>query len=156
MKCVEALADIITRTLYRSRCQTCRKYARTVFFNYEVRSAFHYQSELELMAWGRRELPIIFRTNCILRAEPENPHDRHAIAILIGDTRCGHIGRNDNQRLADELRAAGIVGDVQCRGEIPAGDFYTAGAFRLNLDLEFPLSIRPSDPRPISKSPGRK
>jgi hypothetical protein len=123
------------------------------FFPYEVRSAFYYQSELELAAWGRRELPIVFRTNCILRAKPDNPHDRHAIEVLIGGARCGHIGRADNQQFANELRALGIVGDVQCRAKITAGE---TGAFHLSLDLDFPLSVLSTDRRPTSKPPRKK
>jgi hypothetical protein len=112
------------------------------FFAYEAKSAFHYQQELMAIAGERRVAPMFFRTNCILRADRDNPHDRNAVEILIAGRRVGYIAQADNQRLALELRAAGVDGDVQCLAEIrgaAVGPFAKPGGFRLNLDLSFPI-----------------
>ena len=118
-------------------------------FAYEAKSAFHYQDDLVAIAGERRVAPIYFRTNCILRADKDNPHDRNAIEILIAGRRVGYIAQGDNQRLASELRAAGVDGDVQCRAEIrgaAVGPIAKPGGFRLNLDLSFPIETLPGTP----------
>ena len=111
-------------------------------FAYEAKSAFHYRDELVAIAGERRVAPIFFRTNCILRADKDNLHE-----ILIAGRRVGYIAEADNQRLALELHAAGIDGDVQCCAEIrgaAVGPIAKPGGFRLNLDLSFPMKILPA------------
>lgn len=118
-------------------------------FVYRVQSAFHYQNDLEIIVGGRREATVVFRTNCILRSEPENRHDRHAIAIFIGDRIVGHVSREHNQEFAAELRSVGIVGEVQCCGEISGGAIHgnSAANFALSLDLSFPLKLEKPKPK---------
>jgi len=109
---------------------------------------------LVAIAGKRRVAPIFFRTNCILRADKDNPQDRNAIEILIEGRRVGYIAQDDNQRLASELRAAGLDGDVQCRAEIrgaAVGPIAKPGGFRLNLDLSFPINTLPANQSPSPK-----
>jgi len=112
-------------------------------FAYEAKSAFHYGDELAAIAGKRRVAPMFFRTNCILRADK----DRTAVEILIAGRRVGYIAESDARRLALELRAEGVDGDVQCGAEIrgaAVGPIAKPGGFRLNLDLSFPIKILPA------------
>ena len=39
-----------------------------------------------------------------LRAEPDNPHDRYAVALQVGDRMLGYVPRTDNRHLSRLLR----------------------------------------------------
>ncbi|MCI4678869.1 HIRAN domain-containing protein [Rhodoblastus acidophilus] len=113
-------------------------------FTYRVPSAAHYQSELEAVAGGQRDAKIIFRTNCLLCPDPENPHDSDAVAVRIGGMKVGYIARADNRQILSALSAAGVYDRVQCRAEICGEGFGQATGstkFRLSLDLFLPIEI---------------
>ncbi len=123
-------AIIFIATLCPQRCRISRPSLAMVCSLMRRKALFIYGDELAAIAGQRRVAPIFFRTNCILRADKDNA----AIEILIAGRRVGYIAEADNQRLALELRAAGVDGDVQCRAEIrgaAVGPIAKPGGFRL-------------------------
>ncbi len=121
------------------------------FFTYEVAGASYYQETLERIVGGRRSASVYFRAIAVLVAEPENPHDAHAIVVRINGEPVAHIKKEDNVSFRQQLDALGFSGDVQCRAEIEGGWDHGGGdigKYGVKLDITFPLDVRPaSKPR---------
>ncbi len=112
-------------------------------FGYRINSAVYYQAELAVISGGRRDAAIYYRVSCILRPEPDNPHDPDAVVIMIGRMKVGHLQRGDTRRFLDWRTRRQIEGDVQCRAQISGGAVDQEGRafpFDLNLDLAFPIA----------------
>lgn len=90
-----------------------------------------------------------------LVAEPNNPHDRNAIAVYVHSMKVGHLSRNDALRykpVVDRLMAAGHVGT--CEATIVGGwdrGNGDEGHFGIVLDLAVPEHAHPDDPAPPPK-----
>ncbi len=115
------------------------------FFTFEVAGASFYQDALEMIVGGRKDASVYFRTIALLSSEPDNEHDKNAIAVRINGMTVAHIKREHNILLREQLSEIGICGDVQCRAMIAGGwdrGSGNRGNFGVRLDLAWPLEVR--------------
>jgi hypothetical protein len=112
-------------------------------FEFPIVGESHYQRELEKMTGPRTEEGCRQKCAALLLPEPNNPYDRHAVAVLIHGIRVGYLSRDvcaeflDALSRADYSRAACeavIVGGWRRRGQ--EDGFY---GVRLNACLLFIL-----------------
>ena len=106
-------------------------------YDFAIVGHLHHQIELDVIAGGRRDAPVYFRTNALVYAEPDNPHDSHAVALDIGGWRIGYVARDEAPRFAAELAAIGGPGAFACRALIENG----WPEWRVKLDLDRPLRV---------------
>ena len=89
----------------------------------EVVGESHYQADLEAIVGGKAEQACEVEKWAYLIPEPDNPYDRHAVAIYIEGRKVGYLGRELAQdyavplvQLWDDLHARGV-----CRALIGGG-----------------------------------
>ena len=106
--------------------------------DYAIAGCLHYQEALNRAAFGRRDHAVYFRTNALLRREPENPHDPDAVVVTINGEMVGHVPRDDAAQFGAELTALGGDGVFQCLAVVSNGkpDWY------VQLDVLRPLRLR--------------
>jgi hypothetical protein len=113
-----------------------------------VGESFH-QDALEEITGGKTENSIYLPVTAMLVPEPNNPHDRNAIAVEIEGKPVGHLSREGASaysKLAKQLLRRSAVGS--CAAEIrggwrrPGGD---EGYYGVVLDLAPPTFFRDQD-----------
>jgi hypothetical protein len=82
-----------------------------------VTGAPHYQEQLAAAAGPKRPGGVQERRRFALVAEPDNPHDAHAIAVVVeGGEKVGYLPREEAQRFGRLMDA------VAARGRRPVSD----------------------------------
>jgi hypothetical protein len=110
-------------------------------FEYVAHGAAYHTEALERLAGGWREASVYFHSACLLRPEPDNPHDPEAVAIIIAEELVGYLAAGgDNRAFLAWREEHGIDGDVQTRAliELPGPRSAERKAW-LRLDIAFPL-----------------
>jgi hypothetical protein len=101
----------------------------------------HYQEDLEHLAGGRSEEGATKVVWAELVHDPQNKHDRNAIAVLIDGVKVGHLGRDDAREFLAAMEAHGSEARAVCSAVIcggwqrPDGD---VGHFGVKLDIKWP------------------
>jgi len=62
----------------------------------EVVGESHYQESPDAICGGKCEDGHHLMCQAELRPEPENPYDRHAVAVYVDDRKVGHLSRDDD------------------------------------------------------------
>jgi hypothetical protein len=85
-----------------------------------VAGAAKYQRELIQLAGGKQRESQYIATNAELWREPDNPHDRNAVQVLIAGRVVGYLPRAEAERLASMMDGAGMAA-IACQAEIRGG-----------------------------------
>jgi hypothetical protein len=115
-------------------------------FDFGVVGESFYQEALERLAGGRKFDPAHVRRNAILLPEDDNPHDEHAVAVLIRGQKVGHIGHELSGAFRRRMLDLGVQEGVSCSAEICGGwdrGCGDTGYFGVKLDLVWPLCLAP-------------
>jgi hypothetical protein len=105
-----------------------------------VTGAPHYQDALAAASGPKRRGGVEDRRAFALVAEPQNPHDPHAVAVhLDGGERVGYLPREEAQRYARLLDA------VAARGRRPVTDGVVLGG-DADRDTLFVVWLHVQDP----------
>jgi HIRAN domain-containing protein len=105
-----------------------------------VTGAPHYQPELEAAAGPKRPGGVEDRRTFALVAEPDNPHDAHAVAVhLEGGPKIGYLPREEAQRYGRLLDA------VAARGRRPVTEGVVLGG-DADRDTLFVVWLHVQDP----------
>lgn len=75
----------------------------------------------------------------VIALEPSNKYDPNAVSVSVEGFKVGYIARDQNQRIGDALRSAGVE-SAQCRARIQGG-------WRTNQHDEGHFGIRLAVPR---------
>ncbi|MDK8871514.1 HIRAN domain-containing protein [Paracoccus sp. SSJ] len=105
-------------------------------YPYEAVGESHYQRELSQICGGKTEDGYNLQRRAELRPEPNNPHDKNAVAVHISGKKVGYLSRKDairwNKHLAELGRPGATTGaDAMITGgwlrrdgrDIDEGDF---------------------------------
>jgi hypothetical protein len=107
-----------------------------------VGTAYH-QGNLERIIGTRSRATLHRRCAALLKPEPSNRFDRHAVVILMRGVEVGHLDRAIAPLFCKMLRRSGFA-DVACEAEIVGGwvrgpnDWGYVGA-RLNAEMPFKI-----------------
>lgn len=108
-------------------------------FECEVRGESHYQPALERAAGRRTTEAVEHYCDALLLPEPNNRHDRHAIAVYINGLQVGYISRDFAQEVGRLMRRqAGPGASVGARAVIRGGwdrGMSDRGQFGVWLDI---------------------
>jgi hypothetical protein len=105
-----------------------------------VTGAPHYQEALEAAAGPKRSGGVEDRRAFALVAEPDNPHDAHAVAVhLEGGAKIGYLPREEAQRYGRLLEA------VAARGRRPVTEGVVLGG-DADRDTLFVVWLHVQDP----------
>ena len=105
-----------------------------------VTGAPHYQEELAAAAGPKRPGGVEDRRRFALVAEPDNPHDPHAIAVHVeGGAKIGYLPREEAQRYGRLMDA------VAARGRRPVTDGVILGG-DADRDSLFVVWLHVQDP----------
>jgi hypothetical protein len=105
-----------------------------------VGTSFH-QQQLEAIAGARTQHGFHRFCAALVAPQPDNPHDRKAVVVLIHGIEVGHLDRESAREFGGALTTSGFA-DVACEAEIVGGwvrsddDWGYVGA-RLNAFLPF-------------------
>ncbi|WP_395543271.1 HIRAN domain-containing protein [Neotabrizicola sp. sgz301269] len=91
-------------------------------FEFEIVGESHYQDALEVIAGRKEEEGKWLECEATLRAEPDNPYDKNAVAVFIRQKKVGYLSRADALAWKIALERRGYVGqDVTCDAVIVGG-----------------------------------
>jgi hypothetical protein len=102
-------------------------------FSFPVVGESNYQKSLERICGGRTEDGHDVKVTATLRAEPDNPHDRHAIAVFIDSRKVGYIPKSHLSHISAQVKPTASA-EARVRGGWlrPDGD---SGNFGVTLDI---------------------
>ena len=89
-------------------------------FEFRVVGTMRHQFELERIAGARTRRGYHRKCAALLVRQPDNPFDRHAVAVVIGGIEVGFLDREDARDFGSILRASRFV-DAACEAEIVGG-----------------------------------
>jgi len=112
-------------------------------FKFPIVGESHYQAALEKIAGKRSEEGTDLQCCAVLTAEPDNPYDKNAVAILIGGTKVGYLSRDVAGDFRSALEHAG-VGRAACAAVIVGGwkRGSDVGYFGVRLNARMPFKLQ--------------
>jgi hypothetical protein len=76
-------------------------------FSFDIVGESYYQDALAIIAGAKTEEGHEYFCRAQLRTEPDNPHDRNAVGVLIDGRKVGHLSRQDAEAYVAMLRNIG-------------------------------------------------
>lgn len=112
--------------------------------DFDIVGEASYQAALEAIAGGRNTEGAEHYCEALLLPDPDNPHDRNAVRVLIEGRTVGYLSRDMAPQYRDAMRRLGcrhgqgvcdamVIGGWKGRGR--RGD----GHFGVKLDIDWPL-----------------
>ncbi|WP_366928655.1 HIRAN domain-containing protein [Paracoccus saliphilus] len=113
-------------------------------YEFDIVGESHYQAELTSLAGPKTEEGVELECDAVLMAEPSNPYDANAVAVLIEDKKVGYLSRADAARWTTQLDRMGWVGERVLVEALIVGGWLRKrrvkvdeGSFGVKLDLDF-------------------
>lgn len=121
--------------------------AGTGEFDFEVVGESFYQGALDSICGGKCEDGHEKRVTATLRPEPNNLHDRNAVAVVVNGQKVAHLSREDARDFHRDMKRLGLAGkEASCRAVITGGwarprkgGRIEEGHYGVELDLDWPL-----------------
>jgi hypothetical protein len=112
-------------------------------FGFQVVGESHYQSELAKIAGGITDEGVHQECAALLRLEPTNKYDPHAVEVLIAGMRVGYIPASQAPEICALFNSVGIF-QAGCEAVIQGGwdrGGGDAGAFGVRLNIVRPFAF---------------
>ncbi len=114
-------------------------------FSVDAVGEVRYQTTLSKVAGGRADEPREVSSEAVLRFEPDNPHDRNAVAVFIDGAKIAYLRREDAVTYHAATRRLKVHGqDVTCAAKVVGGSTSLdgdGGDFAVKLDIAEPFQL---------------
>lgn len=114
-------------------------------YDQEVVGESFYQDNLLQIAGEKTDESKEVECTALLVPEPENKHDRNAVAVYINNLKVGHLSRDDAADYQEFLQEFNITGkSVECAAFITGGwdrGERGEGDFSVRLSTEYPWEL---------------
>lgn len=110
-------------------------------FRVEVVGESYYHDAFMAILGGYNRDGHDFETRAVLKPEPQNPHDRNAVAVHIAGRKVGHLSR---ESAAEFRRLLPNVQKAACGAKITGGwrtNQHDSGNFGVRLNMVWPPQI---------------
>ena len=120
-------------------------------FGFEIAGESHYQAALEAIVGERAKSSAHFPCSAILKLEPDNPYDSHAVRVDIGGETVGYIPRHMASEFTQAAATANADG-AKAEAVIVGGWERGAdrGEFGVRLNITRPFTFQFPSQRPVS------
>ena len=114
-------------------------------FSVDAVGEARYQTSLSTIAGGRSDDGRQVNSEATLRFEPDNPHDRNAVAVFIGGAKIAYLRREDAVTYHAATRRLKVHGqDIGCAARVVGGAMGESGGtsdFAVKLDIAEPFQL---------------
>lgn len=121
--------------------------AGTGEYEQEIVGESFYQDALDAICGGKCEDGHDKRLTATLQPEPDNPHDRKAVAVILAGRKVGHLSRSDAADFHSDMRRLGAAAQsATCKARINGGwrrprkgGRVDEAHYGVELDIDWPL-----------------